>query len=103
MAITSHLIENDHYELVPSKESDNAWNIRFLKGDYVESVVSIGTIKVGEEIPGGDDHQLTFDFNVSYSPDDTLTEDDEDFQEYVGKILLHIIEDSIKRSENKVD
>ena len=64
MAITSHLIENDHYELVPSKESDDAWNIRFLKGDYVESVVSIGTIKVGEEIPGGDDHQLTFDFNV---------------------------------------
>ena len=103
MGITSHLIENDHYELIPSKESDEAWDIRFLKGEYVESVVSIGTIKVGEEVAGGDGNRLTFDFNISYSPDDTLTEDDEDFQEYVGKILLHIIEDSIKRSENKVD
>lgn len=102
------MIENTDYELVPCKNDDKAWNMRFLKGDYVETVVSIGTIKINEEVlDEKDDHTLSFDFQIVYSPDEDLTSEDTDLQDYVGKIILNVIEEQIKRedelSENRLD
>ena len=84
------MIEKQDYELIPG-EDDN-WNIRFLKGDYIESVMTFNTIKVvGEE--------LHFDYSLISSPDDNLKEDDQDFQVVVQKVLLSILESAIGNQE----
>jgi hypothetical protein len=97
------MIENTDYELVPAAGNEQAWNVRFLTGDYIETVVSIGTLTVNEEpMDDTDDHSLSFNFSLIYSPDDTLTSDDEDLQDAVGSVILHIIEKSIARDQGSV-
>jgi len=84
------MIEKQDYELIPGE--DGNWNIRFLKGDYIESVMTFNVIKVvGEE--------LHFDYSLISSPDDNLKEDDQDFQVVVQKVLLSILESAIGNQE----
>lgn len=92
--IPNMLEELVDYELVPADE--DGWNVRILKGDYIESVISFGQIKVAEE----EDH-MKFDFTLEYSPDEDLTVEDLDFQKYVGKILESIMIISLENMENK--
>jgi hypothetical protein len=86
--------EGIHYELVPADELDNeqAWNVRILEGDYVETVIRFGNIGVDIE-----NEALTFNFMVVYTPDDTLSEDDVDLQEYAGTILDNILSNAIEQ------
>jgi|TARA_B110000259_G_scaffold148743_1_gene167832 hypothetical protein len=83
-------IENKDYEFIPSDKDD--WQIRFLSGDFIESVIKFGTIRMAH----GD--QMTFDFHVETSPDETLSAENEELQKHAGDILISIIEDAI---ENK--
>jgi len=94
--------ETVDYELVPNKDDDNAWNIRFLTGEFTETVVLIGTIKIGEETDDGSgDHHLTFSYDIVYSPDESLTPENETLQDIVGDILLEIITKHAERVTNK--
>jgi len=45
-----------------------------------------------------DGEQMTFDFHVETSPDETLNSENEELQKHAGDILISIIEDAI---ENK--
>lgn len=95
--------ENIDYELVSSKDGDNSWNIRFLTGLYIETVVRIGTIKINDEPPEDNgDHHMSFDFNLIYSPDAGLTSEDVDLQDVVGDTILSIIERSIAKEQGSV-
>ena len=38
--------ENIDYELIPSSTDDDHWNVRFLTGDYVETVIAYGKISL---------------------------------------------------------
>lgn len=81
--------ENKDYELIPS-DTDEAWHVRILTGDYVETVVKFGSISFNEVA----DH-LSFNFTIVSSPD-IITEDDKKLQEYCGRILEDIIEKGIE-------
>lgn len=83
-------IENKDYEFIPGDKDD--WQIRFLTGDFIESVIQYGTIRME------DGEQMTFDFHVETSPDKTLNSENEELQKHAGDILISIIEDAI---ENK--
>ena len=83
-------IENKDYEFIPGDNDD--WQIRFLTGDFIESVIQYGTIRMAD----GD--QMTFDFHVDTSPDESLSAENEELQKHAGDILISIIEDAI---ENK--
>ena len=83
-------IENKDYEFIPGSHDD--WKIRFLSGDFIESVIKFGTIRMA------DGEQMTFDFHVETSPDETLSAENEELQKHAGDILISIIEDAI---ENK--
>lgn len=83
-------IENKDYEFIPGSNDD--WKIRFLSGDFIESVIKFGTIRMAD----GD--QMTFDFHLETSPDETLSPENEELQKHAGDILISIIEDAI---ENK--
>ena len=86
------LVELKDYELIPAEEDEQAWAVRVLSGDYVESVLRFGTISMNsvEEVV------LTFDFTVISSPDPNLSTEDESLQEYAGDLLQAIIRDGIE-------
>lgn len=86
------LVELKDYELIPAEEDEQAWAVRVLSGDYVESVLRFGTISMNRVEEG----VLTFDFTVISSPDPNLSTEDENLQEYAGDLLQAIIRDGIE-------
>lgn len=92
--IPGMLEENIDYELIPVEEEH--WHIRIKQGDFVESVISFGAIKVNEKTDS-----LNFDFKLHSSPDPDLTVDDEDLQRYTGKILESVMINNLNTLETK--
>ena len=86
------LVELKDYDLIPAEEDEQAWAVRVLSGDYVESVLRFGTISMNRVEEG----VLTFDFTVISSPDPNLSTEDENLQEYAGDLLQAIIRDGIE-------
>lgn len=84
--------EGIHYELVPDDDNPNrqAWNVRILEGDFVETVISFGNVALHE-----DNEHLSFNFSVVQTPDDDVTEDHEPLQDFAALILEDIIERAI--------
>ena len=83
--------ENVEYELTPTNESEYGWNVRILKGPFVETIIRYGNLAANEK----KDH-LSFNFKVIQSPDEDLTEANEDLQKEAGNILNSIIERGIQ-------
>ena len=73
--------EGVHFELIPSHEHEQAWNIRILVGQFVETVIQYGAIRFNE-IPGN----MSFNFFVVSSPDENLTSEDLDLQKEAAAI-----------------
>lgn len=93
--IPNMLEENVDYELIPG--ADDHWHIRIKTGEFIESVISFGAIRVK------DDEMLNFDFYLHSSPDPELTDNDLGLQKYVGKILESVIVNNINSMENNKD
>ncbi len=72
------LEENVDYEMIPG--DDDHWWIRIKKGDYIESVLSFGTIRMNDQTG-----MVNFDFNLHSSPDPDLTVEDLDLQKYMAE------------------
>lgn len=83
--------EGVDYELIPSLESEieQAWDVRILKGDFVESVIRFGNIAFD-----GDNGCLKFNFVLISTPMRDLTEDDVALQDRAAEILQSILEDA---------
>jgi len=88
------LEENEDYELIPA--DGEQWHVRLLKGDLIETIISFNQIKVDESMD-----QLKFDFNVEFSPDDSITAENLDLQKAAGKVLESIIMYNLENMENK--
>lgn len=83
-------LEGTDYELVPVGESSNeqAWHVRILTGDFVETVVVFGNIKFD-----GVNDLLRYNFSVVYSPMEGLSsENSPELQLKVTVILQNILE-----------
>ena len=79
-------IENEDYEMVPADRTIDAWDIRILKGTFVETVIAFGAVRfVGKK------DQMTFNFDVVSSPDPDLTVDNVDLQIEAGEILESVM------------
>lgn len=88
------LEENKDYELIPG--DDEHWHIRIKEGEYIESVISFGSIKVNEE-----SLEMNFDFTLHYSPDEDLSVDNVNLQKHAGKILESVLMNNLEKIENK--
>lgn len=84
------MLELKDYELVPSDEDDQAWNVRLLTGPFNETVLRFGAISLNEE------GVMSFNFHVVTSPDPELTTEAVELQEYAGDLLQAIIRDGIE-------
>lgn len=86
------LKESEDYELIPLEDDPDAWGVRFLNGQFVETVVKFGSLGFNEELG-----QLSFNFTVISSPDSQLTEENEELQEKAGDILQSIIVEGMEK------
>ena len=83
--------EKVDYEIIPSHEDEQAWKVRILKGPFTETVIRYGVIKFNE-IP----KNMTFNFDLIYSPDSELTTENIDLQDFAGAMLEKIMANGIK-------
>jgi hypothetical protein len=90
------MTENDDYELIPGDEEDT-WNIRILKGDFVETVIRFNTVRFDDE------GWLRYSFDIILSPDSELTTENSDLQSIAGEILLSVIQSATEKENNGHD
>ena len=83
--------ENTDYEIIPSHEDEQAWNVRILKGPFTETIIRYGVIKFNE-IP----KNMSFNFAIIDSPDSELTTENVDLQDFAGAMLEKIMANGIK-------
>ena len=88
------LSEGIDYELIPSPENEQSWWIRVLSGPYVETVIQFGAISIN-----GPEEAINYNFEIIETPGDSLTPDNEDFQQFTGLVLHDVIEMAIMRDE----
>lgn len=88
--------ENVQYELIPG--DDDHWHIRIKEGEFIESVISFGKIRIEEDSP-----VISFDLTLQSSPDEELTTDNADLQKYAGKILESVIVNNLNEQEKQVE
>lgn len=78
--------ENVDYEMIPSEEKEDGWNIRILTGYFVETVIEFGAVRFNEVADN-----MSFSFEIIHSPDSELTTENVDLQTEAGVILESII------------
>lgn len=82
------LKENEHYELIIDDAHKRSWAVRFLKGNFVETIIMIRAIKINEK-----DESLEFNFDILNTPDPGYArKDNVKLQEEVGHVIYSIIE-----------
>ena len=88
--ILDKLSEGIHYEIIPQTDDTRGWDVRLLE-EYPETVIRYGNVAFD-----GKRDALTFNYDIVSSPDPDLSiENNLTFQEYCGRILSNIIEQSI--------
>ena len=88
--ILDKLSEGVHYEIVPQINDARGWDVRLLE-EYPETVIRYGNVAFD-----GKRDALTFNYDIVSSPDPDLEiENNLTFQEYCGKILSNIIDQSL--------
>ena len=88
--ILDKLSEGIHYEIIPQADDTRGWDVRLLE-EYPETVIRYGNVAFD-----GKRDALTFNYEIVSSPDPDLeVETNLTFQEYCGRILSNIIEQSI--------
>ena len=88
--ILDKLSEGVHYEIIPQSDDTRGWDVRLLE-EYPETVIRYGKVAFD-----GKRDALTFNYDIVSSPDPDLSiENNLTFQEYCGRILSNIIEQSI--------
>ena len=88
--ILDKLSEGIHYEIIPQTDDTRGWDVRLLE-EYPETVIRYGNVAFD-----GKRDALTFNYDIVSSPDPDLEiENNLTFQEYCGRILSNIIEQSI--------
>ena len=88
------LKENKHYEIIPDKGDDQAWNVRILSGMFTETVLKYGVVKFN-----GKKKDMTFNFDIVYTPDNELTVSDLKLQEFAGTMLEQIMSQGFSNGE----
>jgi hypothetical protein len=83
--------EGVHYELIPSDKHEQAWNVRILEGDFVETVLQYGAISFNKVREG----EMNFNFSIVSTPDQDLEVSNLDLQEEAGDILQSVIAQAI--------
>lgn len=88
--------ENVDYELVP--DDDNGWNLRILTGPFIETVFKFGLLQVTE-----DGEHLRYNTDIISTPNDEISDDNEDWHQATGDILINILERAALNNESRTN
>ena len=88
-----NLVENKHYEIIPDKGDEQAWNVRVLSGLYTETVLKYGVVKFNGK---GKEKYMSFNFDIIYTPDTELTKESVELQDFAGLMLEQIMSRGIE-------
>jgi hypothetical protein len=88
------LKENEHYEIIPDKGDDQAWNVRILSGTFTETVLKYGVVKFN-----GKKKDMTFNFDIVSTPDTELNVSNLELQDFAGMMLEQIMAQGIRDGE----
>ena len=89
------LSERVHYDIIPSMENDKDWNVR-INEEFPETIIHFGAIEFKGKNNTDPDGNISFNFKIVSSPDETLSVNDLTLQEYSGRILNSILEKSAR-------
>lgn len=81
------MIEDVDFQVIPSARDESQWDIRILRGEFVETVIAFNKITVDEDYQG-----LKFTFDIIFTPDPDLTVENTGLQTFAGSILYNLIE-----------
>ena len=90
--------ENETYQLIPGPDFAENWHIRILEGNFVETIIEVGTISFNET----SNDVLTFNFEIVETPDNSLTVDNIELQVLVGEVLEEIITAAIENDDGSI-
>ena len=82
------LVEDKHYQIIPDKGDDQAWNVRIMTGPYTETVLKYGVVKFNGK---GKDKYMSFNFDIIYTPDTELKKENVELQEFAGNLLEQVM------------
>lgn len=88
------LVENTDYQLVPSKDDPDGWEVRFLTGPFSETVIQYGSVQLDGR-GKVEDVEIRFNFRIIESPNPDLSTTDVALQEYAGDVLYMLVQNSI--------
>ena len=88
------LKEKEHYEIIPDKGDDQAWNVRILSGTFTETVLKYGVVKFN-----GKKKDMTFNFDIVSTPDTELNVSNLELQDFAGMMLEQIMAQGIRDGE----
>jgi hypothetical protein len=102
------MIHNQDYIMQPATDDDGkeCWHIRVLRGDFVETVFKYGAIQLNNYDENSTEEQdiyMRFNFEVIYSPDLFVDENNEDLQKLATAVLFNILEDAETAVERATD
>ena len=92
------LKEKEDYNFVHHPEHPDAWAIRLEGGPFPETTLVFGAIRYDDV-----EENIKFDFSIVESPDEHLTEANEDLQQYAGDLLFSVIEDGLEEGFVKIN
>ena len=81
------MIEDVDFQVIPSGKDESQWDIRILKGEFVETVIAFNKITLDEK-----NQELRFTFDIVFTPDPDLTTENTGLQTFAGSILYNLIE-----------
>lgn len=90
------MIENEDYELVPNE--NDGWDIKLLTGDFAETIFNFGAIKVAD-----DGETMKYSADIVYSPVDENFDENLEWHQLTGSILLSIMEQMIKNEAKTIE
>lgn len=98
-------ISNTDYTLVenPGGELAEFYGVRIKTGKYADVIVVYGAVSVVEN-EEKTNAKLSFNYNIQDPADHDyeFLQKDEDFNNYLGALLQHIIMDSLENKEAKI-
>ena len=80
-------------------EGEMEFNIRFLKGQFVETIIGFKNLTVKDDPDDEDEYLLTYDFAIKSTPDTDLTEENKGLQTACGDVLYALMTEAVRVKE----
>ena len=86
---------NSKYTFV-QREGDDFTCIKLLEEKYEGVIYKYGRVKFGKDENPDGTLPMIFDYDIVRNPNNKDVADDEDFMEYIGDILIELMEKQLK-------